>query len=813
MHDDNKTNNSSLHFAEEAIRALDHHDGTCALKDLPIWLPLIQELDACRGAAQVLGIETLTDLCQKLSQHLGPIQSDLFELGPSAIQTLIKDLNTWVTTRRSIAAFGLMLLDNNHVAPPKTTAAPARTKTFISDMSKYLPLFVEETEEGFEIMQTHFLAIETGVKRSGFLPSPDLVNELFRHAHKIKASAGAMGFSSLSELTHTMETLLDQIRNNRLRITPDLVSALLLALDRMRGEVETAKQGNIPNGNLSDALASLQWYLDKPADDGITHQNPSPTIPADLLEEVATPHEREEATAALQRGLFTFKVSIEIDPEVPAPEMRLMLAAKHLSEFGSLLSPSSPIATLDSQNELRKLNFLFQTKQAEAAIRDCLLSIEITSVQTHLLAERETNPSPVAPPSQSIRVSTDSLDSLMNLSGELAISKNNFIAVSEQLRARGRAADSVGTALEESIQQLAVLTTGIQQLVLEMRMVPISPLFERCRRIVRDLAVSLDKKIDLVLIGAETSLDKKIIDQLGDPLNHMVRNSVDHGIESAEERKAAGKPPLGTITVRAEREGSRICITISDDGKGIPVETIRSRVVELGLVATGVAAEMKPDQLIKFIFHPGLSTAQKVTSISGRGVGMDIVRKRIEEINGTVEVRSTEGRGATFRILLPLTVVSQTCLLFEFQKTIFASALQNVSEILRVEPAKVAQMRFGNYLRIREELVPLFDFTHFFKKSFFIESLLKSQAPLSVVVLKTGSQRIAVAVDRLLGEEEVIVKSMGPLVGDIDGLAGVSLLSSGGVALILDVEYLVGKTAPSKEVAHEPHFTQTASPS
>lgn len=329
----------------------------------------------------------------------------------------------------------------------------------------------------------------------------------------------------------------------------------------------------------------------------------------------------------------------------------------------------------------------------------------------------------------------------------------------------------------------------------------------------RDLATELGKQIDLVLIGAETSLDKKIIDQLGDPLNHMVRNSVDHGIESAEERKAAGKPPLGTITVRAEREGSRICITISDDGKGIPVETIRSRIVELGLVANAVAAEMKQEQLIPFIFHPGLSTAQKVTSISGRGVGMDIVRKRIEEINGTVDVRSTPGRGSTFKILLPLTVVSQTCLLFEYQKTIFASALQNVSEILRVEPKQVAQMRFGNYLRIREDLVPLFDFTHFFKKSAFVGTLLKTEAPLNVVVLKTGSQRVALAVDRLLGEEEVIVKSMGPLVGDIEGLAGVSLLSNGGVALILDAEYLIGKTSPSKEVANEHYFAETAHPS
>ncbi len=813
MDSDNKTNNSALHFAEEALRALGHHDGTGSLKDLPIWLPLGQELEACRSAAQILGIETLSSLCQRLNEHLGPIQNGLFEPGPSAIQNLVKDLNHWVATRRSLAAFGLIPLE---VEIPKAATAPARTKTFISDMSKYLPLFVEETEEGFEIMQTHFLAIETGVKNSGFLPNPDLINELFRHAHKIKASAGAMGFTALSELTHTMETLLDQIRNNRLRIGPELVSALLLALDKMRGEVETAKLGKIPTGNLGEALASLQWYLDTPAESGPAHSSPSAAIPADLLEEVATPSEMEEAATALQRGFFTFKVSLEIDASVPAPEMRLMLAAKHLSEFGVMINPSTPIESLDSQNDLKTLSFLFQTKQLEAAIRDSLLSIEVTSVQIHLIAGREaTAQSQAAAPlaSQSIRVSTDRLDTLMNLSGELAISKNSFIAVSEQLKARGKASESVGTALEESIQQLAVLTTGIQQLVLEMRMVPISPLFERCRRIVRDLATELGKKIDLVLIGAETSLDKKIIDQLGDPLNHMVRNSVDHGIESAEERRAAGKPPVGTITVRAEREGSRICITISDDGKGIPVETIRNRIVELGLVANGAAADMKNDQLIPFIFHPGLSTAQKVTSISGRGVGMDIVRKRIEEINGTVEVRSTEGRGATFKILLPLTVVSQTCLLFEFQKTIFASALQNVSEILRVDPSKVAQMRFGNYLRIRDDLVPLFDFTHFFKKSSFVGTLLKSPAPINVVVLKTGAQRIALSVDRLLGEEEVIVKSMGPLVGDIEGLAGVSLLSTGGVALILDVEYLVGKTSPSKEVAHEQYFAESASPS
>jgi two-component system, chemotaxis family, sensor kinase CheA len=805
--------------AIDAADAIEKAESSSVLRDLPWWPSLIHSLDTTRTACELLGIQTLFLLSKRLIENLNPLSSGLIEVGPASLQTWAKDLRQWIQLRTEVSRFPEAPSTFKNASAPavestasNTKTAPASgtatTKTVVADMGKYLPLFVEETEEGIESMQTHLLELESGVRKSGFLPSTEAMNELFRHAHKIKASAGAMGFIGLSELTHTMETLLDQIRSHKLRISADLVSALLLALDQVRKEVETAKRGAIPSQNLAEAKASLDWYLDAPtAKSPETHSSGASPSSSDL---VAMPS--DGVVAAVNQGLPTYRIALQVGLDNPAPELRLFLAVNRLKTLGEISSASTALDSIEKHEGLTFLSLVFESNQDLEHLRNTLASLDLESyiIEPQAVVDNKLPESPAGIASgQSIRVAVDKLDTLMNLSGELAISKNSFIAFSHQLRTlisstRSQMAHSerVGMAMEESIQQLSQLTTGIQQTVLEMRMIPISPLFERCRRIVRDLSTELGKQIDLVLIGAETSLDKKIIDQLGDPLNHMIRNAVDHGIESPTERETKGKPPMGTITLRAEREGSRICITISDDGRGIPLDRIREKVQQLGLASADKASRMEPQELVSYIFHPGFSTASQVTNISGRGVGMDIVRKRIEEIHGTIEVTSQEGKGTRMRASLPLTVVSQICLLFEVRGVIFAATLHNIAEILRVPSTGLITMPFGKFLRLREELIPVYELDHFFTKTHFNKPPQPSSDSLNLLIVKAGEKRIALLVDSLRGEEEILVKSPGELVGDIHGIAGVSVLSSGNVALILDIENLVERSHHPIEESH-----------
>jgi len=757
------------------------------------------------------------------------LRNEVVDLSPATLKQLAKVLKKWrviVEEQLNIPADSEVMGMLPHLADKLSTAPTAPTAgsstTLIADMAKFLPLFVEETEEGLETMQSHLLELESGVRKSGFQPPQSLIDELFRHAHKIKASAGAMGFTSLNEMTHTLETVLDRIRGGKLVISPDLVSTLLAALDAIRREVEVAKEGKVPSADLFSVRGSLMWYLDAPPETLAPlprGQAPAPTNnPIPEFE-----GDSEKNARAQEEGLLVYKVAIYVKPSSPAPEMRLILALSRFAQIGTVLSASATADEIEHQPGLRTLTAWVSSKHPLDHVERSLKDPE-AMVNVEALPDRETKMPELLPEpglgkrnvTHSIRVPISRLDDLMNLSGELSISKNSFLSVSsqvrgwiEQTRSTSSKGEKIALALDEAISLLSQLAGGIQQNVLEMRMIPISPLFERCRRVVRDISHELGKEVELVLSGADTSLDKKIVDQMGDPLIHMVRNAIDHRIEKPQQRLEDGKAAHGTISMEAKREGSRIILTIQDDGRGIPIEAIRDKVIEQGLLTVDAANKLSGDELVPFIFSPGFSTAREITSISGRGVGMDIVRKRIEEINGTIEVKAVTGKGTTFRLSLPLTVLSQTCLLFDIHGVTFAFPLHNISEILRVEQNELLEMKFGKFLRLREELIPVFRLKHFFKNT----SFKRSNEPDSyhnVILVRAGERRIGLIVDSLRGEEEILVKHPGALVGEIPGLAGVSVLSSGNVALILDVDKLVEKSLAEAKERHVQTHTEAA---
>ncbi len=791
-----------LNATQEAITRLESASNGASVKDAVWWQPFVSSLDSTRAASRTLGLTVLLELTQRMIDTIGALRSGVVDLSPATLQLLVRAMKKWVELRIAWAATEADAETQSilRALGGQAEATPARSTAQIADMAKYLPLFVEETEEGLEVMQTSLLELETGVKKSGFLPPQGLVDELFRHAHKLKASSAAMGFNHLAEVTHTLETVLDRVRAGALRASPDLVSTMLAALDRVRAEVQVARSGQIPQADLIDERASLMWYL----------ESAPPPVPgtsqaeAPIESKPPAVSEREGVQAALAQGQNVFRVELKAKAGIAAPEMRILLTLNRLKGFGTILSSSVPLELIEKQDGLSTLRLVFATSENRDLILGLLSDDELEPSPVEAMAAQgpaapvpATAPTPAPPRTaapQNIRVSISRLDDLMNLSGELSHAKNGFVSVAQKMR--DSTPDKVATALEEAISQLSQLVSGIQQTVLELRMVPIAPLFERCRRVVRDIAHELGKEVDLVLQGEETSLDKKIIDQLGDPLLHMMRNAVDHGLEAPAARVQAGKPSHGTITLKAEREGSRICVTVEDDGRGLALEEIRQKIIADSLASAEVAAKMTVPELVPFIFQAGFSTAASVTQISGRGVGMDIVRRRIEEISGTIEVDTEPGKRTCFRIRLPLTVVSQNSLIFDIDGVTFAFPLQSISEILQVPAKDLMDTGFGKFLRLRDIILPIFRIHHFFQNTpFRSKSATVPLTSTSVVVVHAGKQRLGLVVDRILGEEEVLIKNPGELVGEIPGIAGVSVLSSGSVALILDVEAMVERSA------------------
>jgi two-component system chemotaxis sensor kinase CheA len=795
-----------LTAAQEAITRLESAESSETIKDATWWKPLVSSLDTTRSACNSLGLSVLGELTQRIMDTAQALRSGVVQLSPATVQLLGRALKKWVELRIQWASTAADAETQSILRALGGQSDPkVRSTAQIADMAKYLPLFVEETEEGLEVMQSNLLELEVGVKKSGFLPPQNLVEELFRHAHKLKASSAAMGFSRLAEMTHTLETVFDRVRAGKLRASGELVSSMLAALDRVRSEVQVARSGQVPSADLINERAALMWYLEAaPSTDTSTAQRE--TLPATPVHAPAL-SEHEAVRAAFQHGQSVYRIALKAKAGIAAPEMRIMLTLNRLKSFGSILSSSTALEEVEKQDGLSVLYIVFATTENRELILNLLTDDEMEQAPVDAVSPDDVGPVTAAPthaaPAQNIRVSVTRLDDLMNLSGELSHAKNGFVSVSQRVRnwvsgsqTEPHSADKIATALEEAIGELSQLVSGIQQTVLELRMVPIAPLFERCRRVVRDIAQELGKEVDLVLHGGETSLDKKIIDQLGDPLMHMMRNAVDHGLEGPAARAQAGKPTQGTITLRAEREGSRICLTVEDDGKGLAIEEIRSKVIEQSLATPEAASKMTAPELVSFIFQSGFSTAHSVTQISGRGVGMDIVRRRIEEINGTIEVDSEQGKRTCFRIRLPLTVVSQNSLIFDIHGVTFAFPLQSVAEILQVGPKDMMDTGFGKFLRLRDMLLPVFGIKHFFQNTQFQTApAVPATQTTSVIVAHAGKQRIGLIVDHIHGEEEVLIKSPGELVGDVPGIAGVSVLSSGKVALILDIESMVERSA------------------
>jgi two-component system chemotaxis sensor kinase CheA len=605
----------------------------------------------------------------------------------------------------------------------------------------------------------------------------DLVNKIFRVAHTIKGSGSFLNFDKLTRLTHHMEAVLDKARKGELTITPDIMDVILESVDVMKGILEYIRD----NGNDLAPDIDIEPIVTKL--DAIAKGEYAQTT-------TSKTKEKSNVVGNINLDEITLENADEIDFDSLTPEEADALL-EHLVELRNKENLQEINNDKESLEEKKDSN---KNENKTPAVK------KETSTQIKEQKKKEVKKVISSVAEQTIRVDVKRLDQLMNLIGELVLAKNRLIKIHNDVEERYEG-EKFLEELNQVVLNISIVTTDLQIAVMKTRMLPIGKVFNKFPRLVRDLSRELGKKVKLIIEGEETELDKSIIEEIGDPLVHMIRNSVDHGIESSEERKAKGKPEEGTVWLRAYNEGNMIVIEIKDDGKGMDPELLKKKAIEKGIITESEAINMSNREAFMLIFKPGFSTATKVTSVSGRGVGMDVVKTNIEKLNGIIEVDSTTGKETTFKLKIPLTLAIIQALLVASQEELFAVPLSNVIETVRIVEEDIYTIEGKSVLKLRDEVLPLVNMADIFE----IEKILESERYLYVVVLGLGATKVGLVVDRFIGQEEIVIKSLGEFLKGIPGIAGATIRGDGKVTLIVDVGSLMrlAKETHNKKIVTE----------
>ncbi len=656
-------------------------------------------------------------------------------------------------------------------------------------------VFALETAEQIQQLDEGLLSIE----KEGY--TPELIQRIFRAAHTLKGSAGAIGHHRMANLTHSMETVLALLRENRLDVSTPLVDLLLEAVDALRllaQEVSTRE----PSGIEPDDLIQRFRAYAAPDETSLPAQ-PHAISPASLPVASAAEESEKPAPDRLTR------VSLQIERDSIEQAARALQVILALEGAGQIVRSDPGRESIERGEAIYRLEVFLRTSWDAARLEKQLehigeiADIRISSQEEQVPAPtQEQQPAPEPPAARStasarvtvdksnlktVRTSVERLDRLMNLVGELVTDRNRLIQTHASLRAQSQDGERL-SELAQAISHMASITDELQEEVMRARMLPLENVFNKFPRMVRDLARDFGKRVDLQIEGQETELDRSVIEEIADPLMHLIRNAIDHGIESPEERRAAGKPETGIIRLAGRSEGSHIVITVSDDGRGIDPERVRRSAVEKGLIGEETAARLTESEVIDLIFMAGLSTAKKVTDVSGRGVGMDVVRSNVERLHGTVKVKTQLGKGTTFELSLPLTLAIMPVLLVTLEGGTYCVPLATVEEVLTVEPKSIHRVDQGELVRWRDRLLPLLRL----RQHFGLATKASDNGHASpVVAVRWGDEHAGLVVDGLLGQQEIVIKNLGRMIGQIPGITGGAILGDGSVALIIDVPGLV----------------------
>lgn len=698
------------------------------------------------------------------------------------------------------------------------------------DVSQYLEIFIDETAEHIQSLSDNIMALENEPE------DHDVINEIFRAAHSLKGMAGTMGFKRMQHLTHDMENVFQEVRNDKIKVNGDIIDVLFQCLDAIEGYLNIIKETSDEGTNDNEGIiASLNGILNGGAVPAPQEVKPvQPEAASDgshekkYLEIELSENEQEALKNAEDSGKVLFAFTVYVQKECLLKAARAFLVFKAVEEFGEILiyDPSAQ----DIEDEKFDLDFSFLMSADEEGVDKFLSAAKAVSEIEEVVGEQikfetlvegrkgtqlekpavQEQSTPAAVPAaaakqeqpkaantaaakgkpvnkpvanRTVRVDIEKLDALMNQVSELIIAKNSLVSISSSDSGDGTQSQS----FRDQIEYLERITTSLHESVMKARMVPIESVVAKFPRMIRDLSRKLDKKMELYMSGEDTELDRTVVDQIGDPLQHLLRNSADHGLESAELRKERGKPEVGSINLKAYQEGNNVVIEVGDDGNGIDTESVKRKAIERGLVTPEQAENLSQKEIIDFLFMPSFSMAKKITDVSGRGVGLDVVKSNIETLGGDVEVKSKLGEGSTFIVRLPLTLAIIQALLVEVHNELFAIALGSIITIEDVPVSEIKYVQAEEVINLRGNVIPLIRLNQILD----IEEPEVAPESLTVVIVNKGEKQAGLVVDNLLGQQEIVIKSLGKFISNSKIISGATILGDGEIALILDVNTLM----------------------
>lgn len=694
-----------------------------------------------------------------------------------------------------------------------------------------LKVFLQEADEQIQLLDESIIRLEKEADNT------DLLQEIFRAAHTLKGSSGMLGFHKMAELTHAMEDTLDKLRSGTLKVSPELVDVLLQCLDALTILKDSLSQGD-EGGIDIDPLAAALREIAAPGGGAESQDLARPSLDKVVA---ADPDAAQRLEAAKAEGQSAFQIRVAIDKKSDWAAVRCLQVINEVSALAAIICSVPTLEEIEQEQVNSNLELLVTTADNAKTVRAAISSIDdVTKVKVSawpgIVAE-----SNVAPPAekrtadtdvtkdsaerrtidlgpeargkgpreqleiashkietmQSMRIDVDRLDALMNMVGELIIDRTKVTEISKGLQSRYRDDDLV-RALADTSAHIAKVVNELNEGMMQVRMLPIATLFNKFPRLVRDIARSANKDVDLVIEGADTEIDRSVIEKIKDPLVHLIRNAVDHGIESQETREAAGKPLPALVRLSARHEHGHIIITLQDDGKGIDARAIRESAVSKRMITAEAARRLSDEEAIDLIFESGLTTTKKATEVSGRGVGMDVVRRGVGAVNGLVKVDTKVGAGTTFTLQLPLTLATFRGLLVEAGNAVYAIPLSYVQETGKLESDAIERIVDTEVVRIRGEVLPLLRMSTICR-THSGNGQRKDEA--FMVTVNVGDRPVAIAVDALRDQQEIVVKSLGAYMGQTEGIAGASILGDGQVVLILDMASLIKVAAQAKRAS------------
>ncbi len=679
------------------------------------------------------------------------------------------------------------------------------------DMNQYLEIFIDESKENLQQMNEILLKLETDQENLTHL------GEIFRIAHTLKGMSGTMGFNKLMNLTHKMENLMDLVRNGSLAVSPAIIDALFECLDTLEQYVDNLErngtEGDIDSSELSDRLVRIAQGggVETSPESAGTSQNTAPLSATSVDESegeefklnYSDAHGIVEQAGAM--GMAAHLIKVRVEEKCLLKAARAFIVFNTLENLGEIIMSHPSTEDIEDERFDREFEILYLTKMSVELVKAELEKISeiekvfVKSVAAVPKVEEEKKPEDVEinlnqvekrdkkqekqvaeknKSSKTVRVEIGRLDNLMNLVSELIIIKNRL----EELSAEHSSENNI----DEATEYLERITTDLHTAVMKVRMVPVERTFNRFPRLVRDLSKNLGKNIKLFMSGEDTEVDRTVIDEIGDPLIHLIRNSLDHGIEIPDEREQAGKNGTGTVALRAYPDGNTVVIEVEDDGKGIDPEKIAAVAVKKGVVTEEEVEKMNEKEIVNLLFRAGFSTAEKVTDVSGRGVGLDVVKAKIEAINGTVEVSTELGKGSKFSIRLPLTLAIIHALMVKLKEEKFAIPLNNIKEIISIDPSRINMVQDQEVILYWNKTLPIIRLDHVLE----VPGEKEEKGELVVVIVKKGDLEAGIVVDSLIGQQEIVIKSLGKYLTGTKVIAGATILGNGSVALIVDPNQL-----------------------